>query len=281
MRQINTQNPFFLCIFAENTIMMKPGKIIIALLGVLAFTACQEKGDKYAFQYVTFKESIPYKQGQEHPSCSFDLNVLKAHGTDTVFADAFNVDISYFLFNKRTTDVRGAMIHFIDSVLNIFKEENREQIRYAQEEGFEPRDIDYEYVINTEVHYGNGRDIIGHFINMYQYTGGAHGGTFITCRNYRLEDGSVVTLDNYFKPGYEEVLIPVLEKKLLEYAECGSRDELDEHGYFSNEPMFVSDNFEIRKDTIDFIYNQYDIAPYSTGITTLSVPEDEIRSILR
>lgn len=281
MRQINTQNPFFLCIFAENTIMMKPGKIIIALLGVLAFTACQEKGDKYAFQYVTFKESIPYKQGQEHPSCSFDLNVLKAHGTDTVFADAFNVDISYFLFNKRTTDVRGAMIHFIDSVLNIFKEENREQIRYAQEEGFEPRDIDYEYVINTEVHYGNNRDIIGHFINMYQYTGGAHGGTFITCRNYRLEDGSVVTLDNYFKPGYEEVLIPVLEKKLLEYAECSSRDELDEHGYFSNEPMFVSDNFEIRQDTIDFIYNQYDIAPYSTGITTLSVPEDEIRSILR
>lgn len=281
MRQINTQNPFFLCIFAENTIMMKPGKIIIALLGVLAFTACQEKGDKYAFQYVTFKESIPYKQGQEHPSCSFDLNVLKAHGTDTVFADAFNVDISYFLFDKRTTDVRGAMIHFIDSVLNIFKEENREQIRYAQEEGFEPRDIDYEYVINTEVHYGNNRDIIGHFINMYQYTGGAHGGTFITCRNYRLEDGSVVTLDNYFKPGYEKVLIPILEKKLLEYAECSSRDELDEHGYFSNEPMFVSDNFEIRKDTIDFIYNQYDIAPYSTGITTLSVPEDEIRSILR
>ena len=261
--------------------MMKPGKIIIALLGVLAFTACQEKGDKYAFQYVTFKESIPYKQGQEHPSCSFDLNVLKAHGTDTVFADAFNVDISYFLFDKRATDVRGAMIHFIDSVLNIFKEENREQIRYAQEEGFEPRDIDYEYVINTEVHYGNNRDIIGHFINMYQYTGGAHGGTFITCRNIRLEDGSVVTLDDYFKTGYEKVLLPVLERKLLEYAGCSSREELDEHGYFSNDPLFVSDNFEIRQDTIDFIYNQYDIAPYSTGITTLSVPEDEIRSIIR
>ena len=260
---------------------MKLFKSLLVLFLLLTAVACQEKGDKYAFQYVTFKESIPYKQGQEHPSCSFDLNVLKAHGTDTVFADAFNVDISYFLFNKRTTDVRGAMIHFIDSVLNIFKEENREQIRYAQEEGFEPRNIDYEYVINTEVHYGNNRDIIGHFINMYQYTGGAHGGTFITCRNYRLEDGSVVTLDNYFKPGYEKVLIPILEKKLLEYAECSSREELDEHGYFSNEPMFVSDNFEIRQDTIDFIYNQYDIAPYSTGITTLSVPEDEIRSILR
>jgi len=260
---------------------MKPFKSIIALSFLLLAVGCAEKGDKYAFQYVRFKETLPYTQGKDHPSCVFDLNVLKAHGTDTIFADAFNVDISYFLFDKRTTDVRGAMIHFIDSIIDLFKEENMEQIRYAREEGFEPRDIDYEYVINTEVHYGNGRDIIGHFINMYQYTGGAHGGTFITCRNYRLEDGSVVTLDNYFKPDYEKVLIPILEKKLLEYAGCGSRDELDEHGYFSDEPMFVSKNFEIRQDTVDFIYNQYDIAPYSTGITTLSVSNDEIRAILR
>ena len=260
---------------------MKHFKSLIILSFALSVVACTEKGDKYAFQYVTFKQNIPYTQGKEHPSCSFDLNVLKAHGTDTLFADAFNVDISYFLFDKRTTDVRGAMIQFIDSVINVFKEDNKEQIEFAKAEGFEPRDIDYEYIINTEVHYGNNRDIIGHFINMYQYTGGAHGGTFITCRNYRLEDGSVVTLDNYFKPGYEKVLIPVLERKLLEYAECSSRDELDEHGYFSNEPMFVPENFEIRQDTIDFIFNQYDIAPYSTGITVLSVPENDIRTIIR
>ena len=260
---------------------MKHFKSLIILSFALSIVACTEKGDKYAFQYVTFKQNIPYTQGKEHPSCSFDLNVLKAHGTDTLFADAFNVDISYYLFGKRTTDVRGAMIQYIDSVINVFKEDNKEQIEFAKAEGFEARDIDYEFIINTEVHYGNHRDIIGHFINMYQYTGGAHGGTFITCRNYRLEDGSVVTLDNYFKPGYEKVLIPVLERKLLEYAECSSRDELDEHGYFSNEPMFVPENFEIRQDTIDFIFNQYDIAPYSTGITVLSVPEDDIRTIIR
>ena len=260
---------------------MKQVKSLLALSVLLFVAACSEKGDKYAFQYVTFKETLPYKQGQDHPSCDFDLNVLKAHGTDTVFADAFNLDISTYMFGKRTTDVRGAMISFIDSIISDFKKDNKEQIDYAQQEGYEPRDIDYEFVLNTEVHYGNNRDIIGHFIKYYQYTGGAHGGTFITCRNLRLEDGSLVTLDNYFKPGYEKVLLPILENKLLEYAECNSRDELDDHGYFSNEPMFVSENFEIRQDTIDFIYNQYDIAPYSTGITTLSVPEDLIRDIIR
>ena len=260
---------------------MKKIWLLTILTIALAAASCGKKDDKYAFQYITFKSVMPYTQGQEHPSCRFDLNVLYAHGADTLFADAFNADISYYLFGKRTTDVRGAMISFADSIIQMFAQENREQIAYAHKEGFEPRDIDYEYIINTEVHYGNRRDIIGHFINMYQYTGGAHGGTFITCRNYRLEDGSVVTLDSYFKPGYEDVLIPVLESKLLEYAGCSSRDELDEHGYFTGEPMFVPENFEIRQDTIDFIFNQYDIAPYATGITTLSVPEDEIRSILK
>ena len=260
---------------------MKLFKPIIAIALTLFAAACTDKGDKYAFQYVTFKQSLPYTQGKEHPSCDFDLNVLKAYGTDTAFADAFNADISEFLFGKRTTDVRAAMIHFIDSIIGVFKQDNMEQIEFAREEGYEPHYLDYEYIIDTEVHYGNNKDIIGHFINMYQYTGGAHGGTFITCRNYRTKDGSVITLDNYFKPGYEKVLIPVLERKLLEYAGCSNRSQLDDCGYFSDEPMFVSDNFEIREDTIDFIYNQYDIAPYSTGITTLSVPEDEIRGIIK
>jgi hypothetical protein len=257
---------------------MKTFRLLSALL-ILLLASCQS-GEKYAFRYITFKHDLPYAQDKEHPSCNFDLKVLMAYGTDTMFANAFNNDISEFMFNKSTTDVQQAMTEFIDSLILVFKQDNQEQIKYATDEGFEPRDIDYEFVLNTEVHYGNNKDIIGHFINWYQYTGGAHGGTFITCRNYRLKDGSVVNLDNYFKPGYEKVLIPVLERKLLEYAECSSRDELDEHGYFSNEPMFVSENFEIRQDTIDFIYNQYDIAPYSTGITTLSVPTDEISSII-
>lgn len=261
---------------------MRTFRPIIAFAILLTLVACSEKGDKYAFQYVTFKESIPFEQGKESPTCSFDLKVLKAHGTDTVFADAFNVDISYTLFGKRTTDVRGAMISFVDSIINNFKEDNREQRKYAQDNGIEdPYYFDYEYSVDTEISYGNGIDIIGCNINWYQYTGGAHGGTLITCRNYRLEDGSVVTLDNYFKPGYEKVLIPILDKQLLKETGCPDREHLDEYGYFPEVPMFVPDNFEILKDSIAFIFNQYDIAPYSTGITTLTIPNDQIRSIIR
>lgn len=261
---------------------MKIYRFIISFAVIMIMVSCADKGDKYAFQYVSFKESIPYERGKESPACSFDFNVLKAHGADTIFADAFNVDISYTLFGKRTTDVRGAMISFVDSIINDFKVQNNEQRDYAKQNGIEnPYYFDFEYSVDTEISYGNGVDIIGCNINWYQYTGGAHGGTFITCRNYRLEDGSVVTLDNYFKPGYEKVLIPVLEKHLLKETGCPDREHLDDYGYFPEQPMFVPDNFQILKDSIAFIFNQYDIAPYSTGITTLFVPNDEIRDIIK
>lgn len=255
--------------------------LLIVFAVLLSLTACVGKGDKYAFQYVSFKHDLPYTQGKDEPSCKFDIHVLQAYGTDTLFAEAFNRDISEYLFGKDTADVRSAIISFIDSIIMVFKAENDDQIAFAKEGNYEPRAINYEYVINTNITYGNNSDIIGHFINYYQYSGGAHGGTLITCRNYRLKDGSLVTTDNYFKPGYEERLIPVLDSLLLIEAGCNSREELDEHGYFSNEPMFVPENFEIRQDTIAFFFNQYDIAPYSTGITTLMVPENDIRDIIR
>lgn len=254
---------------------------VFAMSVIMVMVACSAERDKYAFQYVSFKQTLPYSQTKSTPSCKFDIHVLQAHGKDKTFANAFNRDISDFLFDKDTADVRSAIISFVDSVIKVFKNDNDEQIEYAREGDYEPMEVNYEYIINTNITYGNNRDIIGHFINFYQYTGGAHGGTFITCRNYRLKDGSLVTLDNYFKPGYEERLIPVLDSLLLKEAGCTSREELDEFGYFSNEPMFVPDNFEIRQDTIAFIFNQYDIAPYSTGITTLMVPEKDIRNIIR
>ena len=38
---------------------MKAHKIIIALTAILSLAACRSKGDDYAFQYVSFKETLP------------------------------------------------------------------------------------------------------------------------------------------------------------------------------------------------------------------------------
>ena len=75
-------------------------KIIVAILPLLFLSSCSGKGDKYAFQYVTFKQTLPYEPGKENPRCNFDMRVLQAYGTDTMFADAFNKDPAFYDFYR-------------------------------------------------------------------------------------------------------------------------------------------------------------------------------------
>lgn len=238
---------------------------IIILLAALLLAACN-KGDRYLFQHYSFKETLPYKRGQEHPCYTFDVKAIYACGYDSVFNDGFNRDISEFLFDTATTDVRAAMISCIDRRIDNFREYHEN---------------DFEYFLRTEIGYGNHKDIINCDINIYEYWGGAHGGTVVACRNYHIEDGSVVTQDEYFMPGYKEALIPVLDSLLLIHAGVTDRSQLDDNGYFSMQPMYVPEYFRIREDSIDFIFNQYEIAPYSTGVTTLTVAESDIRDLIR
>lgn len=250
---------------------MKTRGLVLIFAAITAFVSCKDNtGDKYAFQYITFKQDIPYERGQEHPMCSFDINVLKAHGTDTIFADAFNKDISENLFSMSTTDVKRAMTVYLDTIINRFKRDNMESAA-----------TDYNYIIKTEISYGNHKDIIGCHIDWYEYTGGAHGISFKSYRNYRIEDGTAVSLNDYFKPGFEKRLVPILDKLLLEHAGCSNRAELDDKGYYSDIPMYIPEQFEIMKDSVGFIFNRYEIAPYSTGVTVLTVANSQIRDLIR
>ena len=41
--------------------------------------------------------------------------------------------------------------------------------------------------------------------------------------------------------------------------------------------LFVPDNFLLKKDHVVFVYNRYDIAPYSAGDFVLTVSNDELQ----
>lgn len=256
--------------------------LVIAVMAS-ALASCGGDREKYLFQYIDFEETIPYSQTDKTmPRCSFKIMVLKDVGTDTVFADAFNRDVSQFVFGSDTPDVRQALINFVNEELDDFRDYVESVKAEAAESNTQPHYYDREYNIRTRRGYGNGFDIINCFTSVYRYEGGAHGSTYMSCRNYRIEDGSVVTPEEFFMDGYQETMKPMLEKKLLEHAGVSDRSQLQEAGYFPDVAIYVPDDFIISRDSVSFIYNQYCIAPYSTGVTTLTfaykdLPEGLIR----
>lgn len=117
---------------------------------------------------------------------------------------------------------------------------------------------------------------MNYIIDQYSYSGGAHGNTLITCRNYYAENGNLITLNDILIPGYSDFLRPVLLEALKKKTESVNVDDLRGKGFLTMNEIFVPDNYIIKSDTLKFIFNQYEIAPYSTGVIELSVPMSEL-----
>jgi hypothetical protein len=53
-------------------------------------------------------------------------------------------------------------------------------------------------------------------------------------------------------------------------------EDLNRIGFLQLTPMYIPDNFLLAKDKVMFLFNRYDIAPYSAGEIVLEIPYEEI-----
>ena len=125
-----------------------------------------------------------------------------------------------------------------------------------------------------------GHGIWSYGIDIYEYTGGAHGNNYLIIRNYDLSTEGLVTEEDLFRPDYFEPLHKLLVSALIEQTEEASTErELKKLGY-SIEDIVPNDNFSVSEEGITYVYNPYEIAPYAMGRTRIFLPWDTIRNLL-
>lgn len=112
---------------------------------------------------------------------------------------------------------------------------------------------------------------LAYTIEGYQYTGGAHGISWINGLNYSLEDGKLLTLDDFFTPEQQEKLHKILVKLLCWQKGVDSKEDLEELGYYV-EAIVPTDNFRVTSQGIEFLYNPYEIGVYALGQTEIMLP---------
>ena len=89
-------------------------------------------------------------------------------------------------------------------------------------------------------------------------------------------------MSDLLKEEYEEPLINILINNLAKQLQVDNIDGIKEKGYLNlDTDMFVSNNFILDKEEITFIYNKYDIAPYSEGDIFVSLSYDSLKEILK
>lgn len=136
-----------------------------------------------------------------------------------------------------------------------------------------------ELIINASP-LSTGHGIWSYGIDIYEYTGGAHGNNYLIIQNYDLSTEGLVTEEDLFCPDYFEPLHKLLVSALIEQTEEASTErELKKLGY-SIEDIVPNDNFSVSEEGITYVYNPYEIAPYAMGRTRIFLPWDTIRNLL-
>lgn len=102
----------------------------------------------------------------------------------------------------------------------------------------------------------------------YMYMGGAHGASWTGGETFLVADGQV--FDESMLPSFS-VMKPYILSGLAQYFGVSAKD-LGEELMGSVDSLDYPGVFYIKDNGLNFVYQQYEIAPYSAGIPTAVVP---------
>ena len=118
-------------------------------------------------------------------------------------------------------------------------------------------------------------------MDVYEYTGGAHGNRYLLIQNYDLETGDMVNEQDLFIDDYYEPLKTLLLNALIAQTDnAESKRDLRRMGY-SVADVVPNENFYVTQEGITYVYNPYEIAPYVMGCIEIFLPWETVRPLIR
>lgn len=124
----------------------------------------------------------------------------------------------------------------------------------------------------------NGNCFLSMYTDRYEFTGGAHGNTIRTSETWELTRGGMQrSLESFFAPGvdYRGLLIDEIIRQADENITQQPGIYFDDYQDLIAE-TFNPQSFYLTPDGLVIYYQQYDIAPYSTGIVEFTIPYETI-----
>lgn len=195
-----------------------------------------------------------------------DINIPKASGNEqivskinTAIEQLIKVSLHIGEPDNISTSSLSESINKFNNEYNSFKKDYPDS---AQK---------WEAQIDGEVMFQS-KEIISIAFTSYTNTGGAHGNLVITFLNFDAITGEEIETDNLFSN----------LNSFKDLAKNYFEDEVDDNDDFL---MDVA-NFELpanigyNDEGVILLYNTYEIAPYSVGITEFTIPFDDLSSFL-
>ncbi len=144
-----------------------------------------------------------------------------------------------------------------------------EQYEYSIKNGYPVRKFEA-LVVYTMTY--NQNCTISLYFDKYEFTGGAHGNTVRYSDTWSLQKGIQIKLSRLFaNQNYKGYIIKTINEQIAEQIKNGSNQYFENYSQLVAE-NFNEDNFYVTPKGIVIYYQQYEIAPYSSGIPTFTIP---------
>lgn len=263
-------------------------QLIVLLLSILTsvvFFSCKQKTIKtdekdYAKKYFlvsdTTKGSLKVEIQIEIPVDFENKSVL----------DSIRKTIITNLFREEYVS------HSNDSIVEQFSNELAQDYRLNNAPMVSLLDSGSVYSFNNE-HILSGfsllsdKNIYAYGIERYVFMGGAHGLETRNYFNFNLKTGKVITENDLFVTDYKNKLAELIKKRIIEESreykeEKNSEPILNlEDTDFWTDSIKPNGNFYITDESINYVFNPYEIAPFYLGQTEVRIPFDRLTGLLK
>jgi hypothetical protein len=112
----------------------------------------------------------------------------------------------------------------------------------------------------------------------FEYSGGAHGNYGSNFLNYDVQNNRVLSLKDIFIPGSDAKVIDAIKQGLCNKFNVDSVAQLPEE--LSLDQLYITNIFYLSENTINFVYQPYEIGPYAMGEIEVPVNAYEFDDIL-
>lgn len=145
---------------------------------------------------------------------------------------------------------------------NIFNEENKLDT------------VQYVVNVNNTVEYNEG-GILSIVMQLYSYTGGAHGVTTVLPLNFDLDTGNAGVLEDFLgdSSNYNDIIINFIRKEVEKKPGIYFEDSVAKYDHVP-----YNQKFFLTPEGVTIVFDEYQIAPYAAGTVEFKIPYSEFPS---
>ena len=269
---------------------------LLSMLVALGMAGCKGNalvGDESVLHINITGEAHLVKDDASTPCCdfSFDYSYLNEEG-DSI-AEWVNRQVQHEILGEEfaTLPIELAVDSFKNTFVSNYRNEVGPLYRMEVEKAISMDEIPpwftHTYSLVTSVDEGyNGTILVT--ADTFLDLGGAHPSQWSRWLNFDFATGKLITREEVFAPeaqaDIERMLFEaLLAQKAKEHADrkLETLEDLQEIGILQWSNMYIPENFLLGKDGVSFLFNRYDIAPYSEGSIMLELPYGEIGAYLK